>query len=468
MLTRVHIHTKSWHIGPGLAAIVTSNFTEAPPVDALRRVGRRPGLVRRWVQALGVGAALVWGAGACTFASDPVSPPDDIGVSSQSIIAGFSADSPEFDAVGGMGLLFDDGSGTQFFDLFCSGALIDEDTVLTAKHCVESVRGSSLGSGVTLVFTLGPDAVNPTRWVEVLDMDVAPGDVGGFTDEGNDLGVLQLAQPVSDVVPMTPVLLSESALGETFFAIGFGVRDNNFSLGLRRMGELVLKTMTGSAFGALLGGFESFFEWYTGLDFPAVCRDPEAIDSEACALARQMLEIYDSVPLEQTSQMVLDGDAQPCFADSGSPLSGLNEEGGYNVYGVTIGGIGSDEQVCDFGAVYQGFSPELMGFVQASQAWVDPCAEVAQGGTCEGTIARRCTSLQEGRRKVIQVDCAIAGLTCQQQDNGHVGCGDNDPDFVPSPPSASRGPHPDFASVGAQVFVSPGDPLPSAAAAIGF
>jgi hypothetical protein len=136
--------------------------------------------------------------------------------------------------------------------------------------------------------------------------------------------------------------------------------------------------------------------------------------------------IYDTTVLDEGYEVFVGGakgDAQPCYGDSGGPLLRRNTAGELVVYGVTSGGLGSQAQVCDFGAVYATFGPGVLEFVEESRSWVDPCLGLTSSGVCEGDVAHRCTNPAEGPRRAVQFDCAMLGETCGVQSDGAVGCG---------------------------------------------
>src|SRR5262245_42933761 len=77
--------------------------------------------------------------------------------SSKELIGGFPANSSQFNAVGSIVVTASDPfGGLPFPSSVCTGTLIDEDTVLTAKHCVDAVR---YWPNATMTFGLGPNGL---------------------------------------------------------------------------------------------------------------------------------------------------------------------------------------------------------------------------------------------------------------------------------------------------------------------
>ncbi len=399
----------------------------------------------------------------CALEAKSHVPAEEVETTSHELIAGFAANTAALDAVGALTVMYvDPFTGETRFDLICSAALIDADTVLTAKHCIESI--AFVGEPYTAVFTVGPNSANPSQWVDIAETERAPGDTGGFTGYGHDVGIVQLVREVAGVTPLAIAGLDDSHVGRNFVAIGYGVRNNAGQLGLRRMGKVQLRAREGRTWEVLLGSFEAFFEWYTGSAVPTDCDSEAPADPYLCETLAYLRSIYESTVLEATDEAIAGGapgDAQPCLGDSGSPLM-LATGRGLTAFGVVNGSVGSDALICDHGAVYASFGAEVLEFLEAAKGWVDPCGGLSTSGVCEGTVARRCTTRVEGPRRIVEFDCADVGLTCEPQAAGLVGCGEDDQSFAPP---ASREPRsgeapPDLLDLEERVFIDPGEPIP--------
>lgn len=67
--------------------------------------------------------------------------------------------------------------------------------------------------------------------------------------------------------------------------------------------------------------------------------------------------------------------------------------------------------------------PEIRAFVDQALSWSDPCAELGGRASCEGSVARRCSAVNESLRRVVDFDCQSLGLACDLRADGSAGCG---------------------------------------------
>jgi hypothetical protein len=446
-------------------------------------------------------AILVFTAGCWSGHTEPPAPSGGSS-STKELIGGFAAYDSALDAIGSMSLKFvDEFTGEAVIDLVCSGSLLDSDTVVTAKHCLDAIAYYS-DYAYQLGFGVGSTTSSPSRWVEVIASEGAPQDNGGFNGYGRDVGVLHLAAPLDGIPTVKIAALTDADVGSELAAIGFGDQSNGGGYGSRRVGAVELRARSGRTFELLLGSFPAFYEWYIGEPLPAECADVEAdsgggggiiifepaiaipgvprspragtvwgaphrgqggqsggpgkasgaagggeagsggAQPEAdggvsepvdCSFAAYVRSIYESVLLEQDGEVVVggtEGDAQPCYGDSGSPLV-RSTAAGLVAYGVVSGGLSSRQLICDYGAVYAAFDADVLAFLERAKDWVDPCEGLTTVGVCDASVATRCSTFSEGPRRKLRFDCATVGLGCESQHDGSIGCGQDDSSLAP-------------------------------------
>lgn len=130
-------------------------------------------------------------------------------------------------------------------DELCSAQLLTPDLVLTARHCAGPVVGGTYcgpvdgGSGPAAPTGGEPFAAGdvivvldafvpafPNEHETVAEVITLPGSTGGPLC-GNDLALLRLASPVTNVEPIVPRLDLPPLVGEPFVAVGYGQTGGN-------------------------------------------------------------------------------------------------------------------------------------------------------------------------------------------------------------------------------------------------
>lgn len=415
------------------------------------RIGVSPHVSLR-AQAGKAATSAAWMALAIAGCSSTTSIEGDVpsvSSASEALIGGFAANSSEFNAVGSIVATITDPWGGPYPSQVCTGTLIDDDTVLTAKHCLDVALYSQ---GAVLTFGLGPNALAPTASAEVIAYEVAPGEpYGGFSGYGTDVAVLHLGSPLTDAPTASVGRIGEDDVGDRLATFGYGEQfPSGGGAGMRAVGAVTVGAVSGRIYEVLFGDFETFHMWYAGTPVPPQCADvapvnpnepiialpadPQALECLNTAFAKGT---YEFTLLEDRHELYVggvEGDAQPCYGDSGGPLVRPNDAGDLVVFGVVSGSVymADSPSVCGHGATYAGFSEETIEFIEAATAWEDPCELGTSTGICDGTVARRCSTLSEGEnRRELSFDCASAGTTCQLQQSGYVGCGEDDSSFAP-------------------------------------
>lgn len=361
----------------------------------------------------------------------------------------------------------------------CTGTLISKNSVLTSRSCGQLLQ-QSYYSG-RLKFAIGADVAQPKRLIDVVDVEFAPADTsnGGFTYP--DLAVLHLGESVSDVSPFPVAVLTDDLIGKQLAGVGFGNSDLRYQFGARRAGALTLRATSGLLYPAIFGSFDAFYQYELSGGYPyppyggVGGGGPFPLAAEAAGAGggpigaggsgpiagaggstpvagaggstpfggfggavggsagtvggggddwyRQYLQqVYDNTALAIGEAYLggTDADAQPCGADLGGPIVRKlsNKVRVFGVFSRTPFGS------CDKGGIYASITTATKAFVDAAAQWKDPCAGIPVNGSCSGTTAARCSTVFEGKRRAVKLDCSLLNQVCVGGGTTEVACTD--------------------------------------------
>jgi V8-like Glu-specific endopeptidase len=356
----------------------------------------------------------------------------------QEIIRGFA--SAGYEAVGTVGIVYKG----QYY-MLCTATLVAPQVVLTAKHCAvflddmftpPGLVGQPLLAAYKVAFATG-NANKPTAIYEAVDSYASTDWSEGFVGLGNDVAVYLLKDKVTDLktLPFATEALSPDFLGKKAVAMGYGSQTNLQDAtgeldGSRKAGSVTVSSYDAKVYELIFGSFDAFLKDLEKYYGAAVIKECLA-DKDCQAMVQGW---YDNTKLKTGYELWAasqKGDAVTCHGDSGGPLllktASASDTPKLQILGVVSGGMGSDELACDYGTVYATFGPTTQELLKNALAWEDPCSLGAETlsttGTCDGTVATRCSNGSEGHRTVLSMDCALLDQTCDVVD-GLAGCVD--------------------------------------------
>ncbi len=276
---------------------------------------------------------------------------DEVGAA---VLDGELADDASLEAVGALVFYYPDYG---VLHVFCSGTLVGESAIVTARHCTAGID-EALAYGLVPAFAFGTDAFAPTEVIPITNYVTAPPgpgpDNGLLLDGGRDVAVAYLESPAS-VTPAEVGSFDAHMLGDEFEIAGYGVHDANYSVGQLYHGDVTARALRGRWYSLLFDGdYDAYLEWY-------FTDSPSALPSE-----EEAREWWKSYRLENGFELLaggLPGEALGCFGDSGGPLLKRSRHG-LTVYGVEFASEASSSEVCKFGSAFLVFNRKIHRFLR--------------------------------------------------------------------------------------------------------
>jgi len=290
----------------------------------------------------------------------------------QAIFGGELTDGATYEAVGSLAIriVFEDVPGEPPFiyhQPFCSGTLIGNKAVLTARHCTEAAN-QYISDGLEVVFAFGSSGWDPEQAVQIVDWKEAPPSPthpGLLLDGGRDIAVAYLAEEAIGIRPAKIGLFKEKQADDELVIVGYGRTDYFFDeIGYYEGGYKLSGTTTGRALGgpwySLLfnGDYDAYLQWYFA---DAVTGSP----SEEEAL--EWWNIYNLEPGYELLAGTPGQEAFGCFGDSGGPLA-IAKKNKFTVYGVGFATESSQSTDCTGGSAYLVLNQEMHAFVRKALA----------------------------------------------------------------------------------------------------
>ena len=228
-----------------------------------------------------------------------------------------------------------DGSSNR--DFIASGVLIDSVWILTAAHNfydASEQKEPASASGVRVNIGLNPNS--PDKTISVSDIILHPTWEAGFQEysDANDLCLVKLSSPVTDITPASLFNTTNESIGETVWHTGFGdysqIQGQDPNLYSKK--HAIENTLD-----RVIGGLETSInnKTYTG---GLIAFDFDSPSENINALGDDLINIDEkSLGSGTSSPKALNLEGTTVTGDSGGPLF-LRENGKWKVAGILSGG----------------------------------------------------------------------------------------------------------------------------------
>ncbi len=294
------------------------------------------------------------------------------------------AEGAEYNTVGALVRIAADGSTK-----LCTASLIDEEVILTAKHCVLEeasldlfVQGRSIYAGPRRIIPVDGFTWNKTS-------------TRGLLGHGADVALGFLSRPSTGIdlaIPGHTVITGQQPsthIWREHDQVGFGLDDGRSAAGVgeRRLGRARVYAMQYmQAIPALMG-----YDYGRFLDDLEAYVEGEGRELSAEAFDELVALFWGGNELTENDLIVDAVNGATLGGDSGGPLMSRNEDGTWTVFGVLAGAIsfpGAQDR-----AIYAALGPEAHHLIDSA---LGECGSVPQWGTCEGDTATHCSGLDDG------------------------------------------------------------------------
>jgi len=316
--------------------------------------------------ALLSGTAFFFGCAVDADASPQAAAMEGVASRQQAVFGGEPTDDPKYAAVGALSIKFEiefePGVPFVIYEPFCSGTLVGDKAVLTARHCTEAAARYA-AEGLELYFAFGSFSWEADQAIPIVDWVQAPPSPthpGLLLDGGRDVAVAYLAETPVGIEPAKVAQFKDKQADDEFEIIGFGYNDFYFEeFGFYESGTKIVGKSTGRSLGgqwySLLfdGDYDAYLEWYFA---DAATETPS--EEEA-------LEWWNIYHLEPGYELLAGSTAEShgCFGDSGGPLASSKKDK-LTVYGVGFAVESSRNNLCTGGSAYLVLNSEMLSFVK--------------------------------------------------------------------------------------------------------